>query len=70
MGFLNPDPLMAQYKHILTFPGRNSFIILDLEDEAEALDVARMLAAATGQSITVRDDQLIEIETISAPIKN
>jgi hypothetical protein len=61
---------MREHKHILTFPGRKNFIVLDLADEAEALKVARMLAEDTGQSVTVRDKELLEIETIHAPVRN
>jgi hypothetical protein len=61
---------MSQWRHILTFPGRKTVILLDLESEADALKIARMLVAETGQSIIVRDEELSEIETILAPLKS
>jgi len=59
---------MSQY--IVTFSHRRSIVIVDRADEPTALDVARHIAEETGHSVTVRDAQLIEIETISAPIRH
>jgi hypothetical protein len=43
--------------------------VLDLPDDATALHVARQLAEQTGKSVTVRDAEMIEIDTVPAPIK-
>ena len=61
---------MSKFKHFLTFPSREGFIALDVPDEAAALRVARMVAEESGCSVIVRDDHLIEIETIPAPQTN
>jgi hypothetical protein len=61
---------MSQCRHILTFAGRKTVILLDLENKADALKIARMLVAETGQSIIVRDEELNEIETVLAPLKS
>ena len=41
---VNPDAL-----------GRGSRIVLDVEDDARAIEVAQKLADATGRAVTVRD---------------
>ena len=51
----------------LSDPG--GFVVLDLPDNATALDVARKLAEITGKSVTVRDSETIEIGTVPAPPK-
>jgi hypothetical protein len=61
---------VSRFKHFLTFPNGEGFIALDLSDEAAALRVARMVAEESGRSVVVRDDQLVEIETIPAPQRN
>ena len=61
---------MSTFKHFLTFPNSEGFIALDLPDEAAALRVARMVAEESGRSVVVRDDQLVEIATIRAPLRN
>jgi glycerol-3-phosphate dehydrogenase len=48
---------------------RPSVIVLDLDDEAEALHVAKVIASKTGRVVTLRDADGIEIETVS-PIKH
>ncbi len=44
--------------------GPPSVIVLDLDDEAEALRVAKVIASKTGRTVTVCDADGIEIETI------
>ena len=45
------------------------FVVLDLPDDATALNVARQLAELTGKSVIVRDAEMIEIDTVPAPTK-
>ncbi len=48
---------------------RRSLIVLNAEDEDSALKIAHKFAEATGCAVTVRDADMIEIETIPAPVK-
>jgi hypothetical protein len=59
-----------RFNHILTFVSRKGFIALNVATEADALNVARMIADETGCSVVVRDDQMIEIDTIPARRSN
>lgn len=45
---------------------RSGFVILDLEDEDEALMVARMIASATGRRVILQNDEMVVIATIPA----
>lgn len=45
---------------------QSGVIVLDLDDENEALEIARKLALATGRQITLLDGNLALIETIPA----
>ena len=44
--------------------GHSSVILLGLDDEVEALRVAKVIASKTGRTVTVRDADGIEIETV------
>jgi hypothetical protein len=43
-----------------------SVIVIDLADEETALKVAQEIAEKTGRSVTVQDEDMIEIRTITA----
>jgi hypothetical protein len=45
---------------------RGSVIVLDVEDQEAALEVAHKIAAATGRAVRVRDEDMAEIQTIPA----
>ena len=61
---------MSEFSHILTFVEKVGFIALNVADDEAALAVARTVAEEAGCAVVVRDDKLIEIDTISAPSKN
>jgi hypothetical protein len=61
---------MSQFNHFLTFEDREGFIALNVKSEAEALNLARMIAEEAGCAVIVRDDQLAEIDHIPAPQRN
>ncbi|WP_156175414.1 hypothetical protein [Bradyrhizobium sp. LTSP849] len=46
---------------------RDGLIVLDLEDQEAAVKMAHKIAGATGRAVTVRDHDMVEIETIPAP---
>jgi len=48
----------------ITLDGKRSVIVLEVDDDAAALAMAQRLAALLGCAVTVRDAELIEIETI------
>lgn len=43
-----------------------SVIVIDLADEEAALKVAKEIAEKTGRSVTVKDENMIEIQTVPA----
>jgi hypothetical protein len=45
---------------------RRSVIVLDLEDETAAVEVAQKIADATGRAVTVRNADMDEIHAIPA----
>jgi hypothetical protein len=45
---------------------RRGIIVLDLADQEAALKVAHIIADTTGRSVTVRDADMIAIQTIPA----
>jgi hypothetical protein len=49
---------------------RRGIIVLDLADEGAAVKMAHKIADATGCSVTVRDADMIEIQTISAATRH
>ena len=61
---------MGEFSHILTFVDQVGFIALNVADDEAALAVARKVAEEAGCAIVVRDDNLIEIDTIPAPSRN
>ncbi|MBR1147687.1 hypothetical protein JQ567_30800 [Bradyrhizobium sp. AUGA SZCCT0431] len=48
---------------------RKGIIALDVVDEEAAIELARKIADATGRSVTVKDADMIEIQTIPATTK-
>jgi hypothetical protein len=54
----------------ITLDGKRSVIVLEVDDDAAALAMAEKLAALLGCAVTIRDAELIEIETIPAPVKH
>jgi hypothetical protein len=44
---------------------RRTIVVLDFADDAEALRIAREIAAKTGSVVTLRDEDGAEIDTIS-----
>jgi|EndMetStandDraft_5_1072996.scaffolds.fasta_scaffold114067_3 hypothetical protein len=45
-----------------------SLIVLEMADDAVAIEVAQKLALETGRHVTVRDGEMLLIETIPAAI--
>lgn len=50
--------------------GRRTVIVVDLEDEDDALRMAQRLADATGRSGRIRDEHLMEVAVVPAPTRN
>jgi len=48
----------------IALDGKRNVIVLEADDDAAALAMAQRLAALLGCAVTVRDAELIEIETI------
>ena len=58
-------------KHLIEIAGRDDLdeagvVALELEDEEEALKIARRLALTTGREVSLLDGQMALIETIPA----
>jgi hypothetical protein len=49
---------------------RRGIIVLDLADEEVAVKMAHKFADTTGRSVTVRDADMIEIQTIPAATRH
>jgi len=66
-----PDTVRAEVNPRITkLADPRRLVVLDLPDNATALDVARQLAEHTGKSVIVRDAEMIEIDTVPAPTKH
>jgi hypothetical protein len=66
-----PDTVRAEVNPRITkLADPHQLVVLDLPDNATALDVARQLAEHTGKSVIVRDAEMIEIDTVPAPTKH
>ena len=48
---------------------RKGVIALDVVDDEAAIELAQKIADATGRSVTVKDAEMIEIQTIPANTK-
>ena len=47
----------------IKLPARGTVVVLELANEADALEVGRRLAEQTGRTVTVRDDNGVPLET-------
>lgn len=47
-----------------------SVIVLEVADDASAMSIARKIAEQTGRHVTVRDADMIAIETIGPPSRH
>ena len=61
-----PPPIIVHVANPAAFDGQGSLIMLELTDEASARSVAQRIARETGRRVTVRNADMIEIETIPA----
>jgi hypothetical protein len=58
-------------QHVIEIASRDAMeqagvVVLELEDEQAALEIARRLALTTGREVNLLDEQLALIETIPA----
>jgi hypothetical protein len=59
-------PTIVHVSNPTAFSGRGSVIILELADEDAARKVAHKIADETGRCVTVRDADMVLLETIPA----
>ena len=64
----NPQPILLEIAKAAPLQ-RDSIVILHVVDEQVAIEIAHKIADATGRSVTVKDEDMIEIQTIPAVTK-